>query len=55
MKRLIEYFTLETRLIIGKLKEQRLKEKIVSLNYYRMAKAETCFINALQMYNKIIG
>jgi hypothetical protein len=33
----------------------KLKEKIVILNYYRIAKAETCFINALQIYNKIIN
>lgn len=55
MKKFIYHFILETRSIIGRLKKQRLKEKIVSLNYYRIAKAETCFINTLQMYNKIAG
>ncbi len=54
MKRPLEPFHFETRLIIGQLKKQKLKEKIVILNYYRIAKAETCFINAMQIYNKII-
>jgi hypothetical protein len=30
----------------------KLTEKIVILNYYRVAKAVTCFINVLQTYNK---
>jgi len=30
----------------------KLKEKNVILNYDRIAKAVTCFINALQTYNK---
>jgi len=30
----------------------KLKEKNVILDYYRIAKAVTCFINVLQTYNK---
>ncbi|SDJ10546.1 hypothetical protein SAMN05421542_2661 [Chryseobacterium jejuense] len=31
----------------------KLEKKIVILNYYRIAKAVTCFINVLQTYDKI--
>ncbi len=54
MKRLVEYFHIRNPIDNWVAEKQKLKEKMVSLNYYRMAKAETCFINVLQIYNKTI-
>ena len=44
VKNTVEYFHIRKPNDNWAAEKQRLKEKIVTLNYYRMAKAETCFI-----------